>query len=62
MHHCGKAHGFSYVPSHDNQKRLLMDLSGQGWGHMATFFAPSAQDFKAHKPKGVFLHSSLKPV
>lgn len=39
-----------------------MDLSGQGWGHMATFFAPSAQDFKAHKPKGVFLHSALKSV
>lgn len=38
-----------------------MDLSGQGWGHMATFFAPSARDFNADKPK-VYLHNALKPV
>lgn len=62
MHHYGKAQGFSYVPSHDNQKRLLMDRSGQGWGRMDTFFAPSAQKFNAHKPKKVFLHDALKPV
>lgn len=29
---------------------------------MATAFAPSAQDFSAYKPKGIFLHDALKPV